>query len=71
VAGSIERAELIAFSAGTYLATVRLAGSISSVVTGVPVARDIASGEMVTGRRLAVALFDAANPSDAMVVGVF
>lgn len=67
----IERGILIAFSSGTYLATVQFAGSISAVVAGVPVSRDIASGDMVTGRRVAVALFDVANPADAMVVGVF
>lgn len=67
----IERGVLVAFSSGTYLATVQFAGSISAVVTAVPVSRDIASGDMVTGRRVAVALFDVANPADAMVVGVF
>jgi len=41
------------------------------VVAAVPVSREIASGDMVTGRRVAVALFDVANPADAMVVGVF
>lgn len=67
----IERAVLVAFSSGTYLATVQFAGSISAVVAAVPVSRDIASGDMVTGRRVAVAIFDVANPADSMVVGVF
>ena len=70
-ATGIERGTLVAFSSGAYTATVRLAGSISSVVAGVPVSRGIASAEMVTGRRVAVAVFDGGNPVDAMVVGVY
>lgn len=67
----IERGELLAFDAGTYLATVRMAGSLSSVTAGVAVSRGIVSAQLVVGRRVAVAVFDAANPLDAMVVGVF
>lgn len=67
----IERGTLVAFNSGAYTATVRLAGSISAVVAGVPVSRDIATTDMVTGRRVAVAVFDAGNPVDAMVVGVY
>ena len=44
--------------------------SLSSVVADVPVSRAIASAELVAGRRVAAALFDAAQPLDAMVVGV-
>jgi hypothetical protein len=67
----IERGTLLAFDAGAYAATVRYAGSISTVVSGVPVSRAIASSEMVADRRVAVAVFDAGHPSDAMVVGVY
>lgn len=66
-----ERGELLAFDAGSYLATVRMAGSLSSVITGIAVSRGIAAAQLVVGRRVAVARFDAANPLDAMVVGVF
>ena len=66
----IERGTIIAFSSGTYLATIRFASSISIVVTGIPVSRAIAATDMVTGRRVAVAVFDGGNPLDAMVVGV-
>lgn len=55
----VERGVLLAFDAATYTATVRYAGSLSSVVAGVPVSRAIASAELVVGRRVAVALFDA------------
>lgn len=67
----IERGELLAFDAGSYLATIRMAGSLSSVVAGMAVSRGIASAQMVVGRRVAIAAFDAANPADAMVIGVF
>ena len=67
----LERATLIAFDSGAYTATVRLAASLSTVVAAVPVSRGIAAVELVAGRRVALAIFDAGNPSDAMVVGVF
>jgi hypothetical protein len=67
----VESGTLIAFSSDEYRATVRFAGSLSSVVPGVPVSRGIASAALVEGRRVAVALFDASHPADAMVVGVW
>jgi hypothetical protein len=67
----LTRGELVDFDDSAYLATVRYAGSISSVVAGVPVSRAIDDAELVTGRRVAVALFDAGQPVDAMVVGVW
>ncbi len=67
----LERGDLLAYDSTARTATVRFAGSLSSVVAGVPVSRAIASGDMVTGRRVAVALFAAGDPADAMVVGVF
>jgi hypothetical protein len=66
----LERGELVSFEATGYTATVRFAGSLSAVVAGVPVSRAIAQAELVAGRRVAVAVFDAASPTDAMVVGV-
>ena len=66
----IERATLEAFDATKHVATVRYAGSLTSVVAGVPVSRAIPASELVTGRRVAVALFDPGHPLDAMVVGV-
>jgi hypothetical protein len=67
----IERGELIAFDGTARTATVRFAGSLSSVVAGVPVSRAVPSAELVTGRRVAVALFAAGDPVDSMVVGVY
>lgn len=65
-----ERGTLRAWDAANYLATVQFAGSLSTTVAAIPTSRAIASGEMVTGRTVAVAIFDPANPADAMVVGV-
>ncbi|MSQ30313.1 MAG: hypothetical protein EXR68_07500 [Dehalococcoidia bacterium] len=67
----VERWTLLSFSSGSYTATLQIAGSRSSSVVAVPVSRGVASSEMVTGRCVAVAIFDAGNPVDAMVVGVY
>jgi hypothetical protein len=67
----LDRGILRAFDSGTYLATVQFSGSIATTVAGIPVSRAIASGEMTTGRIVAVALFNAGNPADSMVVGVY
>lgn len=66
----VERGELVTFDSGAYLATVRLAGSLAAVLPGVPVSRAIDAAELTSGRRVAVAVFDASHPADAMVVGV-
>lgn len=66
----LERATLVSFDGDTYTATLRYAGSLASVVTGVPVSRAIPAAQLLPGRRLAVAVFDAGNPLDAMVLGV-
>ncbi len=66
----LERATLVSFDSGAWTATVRFAGSLSSVVTAVPVSRAISAAQLTAGRRLAVAVFDAGNPVDAMVLGV-
>ena len=67
----MRRGVLKAFDSGAYKATVEVAGSIASWLTGVPVARNIASGDMVTGRNVALLLFDASNPNDTVVVAVW
>ncbi len=66
----LERATLVSFKSADYTATVRFAGSLSSVVASVPVSRGIPAAQLTAGRRLAVAVFDAGNPLDAMVLGV-
>jgi hypothetical protein len=62
---------LKAFDAGTYLATVQFTGSLQQYVTGIPTARDIASGEMTSGRKVAVAFFDPSNHKDAVLFAVW
>ncbi len=66
----LERATLVSFDEATYTATLRFAGSLASVVASVPVSRAIPAAQLTAGRRLAVAVFDAGNPVDAMVLGV-
>ncbi|MEX2245650.1 MAG: hypothetical protein WEC75_03095 [Dehalococcoidia bacterium] len=67
----LRQGTLKAFDSGAYIATVQLTGSLGQWLAAVPVSRCIPSGEMVTGRRVAVALFDPANPSDATVFAVW
>ncbi len=67
----IRRGEVKSFDSGAYTATVQVAGSLSVWLSGVPVARNIASAEMVAGRRCAVLLFDEPNPQDAVVIAVY
>jgi hypothetical protein len=64
----IRRGVLRGFDAGSYTATVQVAGSIATWLTGVAVARNIDSAEMVEGRSVALLQFDESNPDD-MVVG--
>ena len=67
----IRRGEVKSFDGGAYTATVQVAGSLSVWLSDVPVARNIASAEMVAGRRCAVLLFDEPNPQDAVVIAVY
>jgi len=67
----VRRGVVKSFNAVTYKATVQVAGSLSVWLEEVPVARNIASGEMVTGRRCALIFFSESDPRDALVVGVY
>ena len=67
---TIKHGTLKAFDSGTWTASVQLDGSIASYVT-VAVSRGIGSGELVTGRSVAVLFFDASNPDDAVVAAVW
>lgn len=68
---SLKKAELQGFNSGNYTATVRLSGSYKVYLEDVPVARNLPSSEMVTGRNVAVILFDEHNPKEAVVVAVY
>jgi hypothetical protein len=62
---------LKAFDNVNWLATVQLTGSLQVWLNSVPVSRSIAAVEMVTGRKVAVALFDPTNHTDAVVFAVW
>ena len=66
----IEVAILKNFDSGTYKAVVQLAGSLTTYFDDVNVARNIASGEMITGRHVILAM-PGGNPRDAVVITVF
>ena len=62
---------LKAWYSGSWTADVQLTGSLQLWLPGVAVARNVASAEMTVGRNVAVAVFDATNPGDAVVVAVW
>lgn len=68
---SLRKAVLKGFNSGDYTATVQLAGSYKAYLEGVTVARNIAAGDMVSGRNVAVLLFDEHNPKQAVVIAVY
>ena len=59
------------FNGTDYTSTVQLAGSLSVWLYKVPVARNIPSAEMVSGRSCGIIFFDEANRDDAVVVAVY
>jgi hypothetical protein len=67
----IKRGVLRNFDAGSYTASVQVAGSIATWLTGVAVARNIDSAELVGGRSVALLQFDASNPDDMVVCAVW
>jgi hypothetical protein len=67
----MRRGTLRSFDSGTYTATVEIAGSIAVWLSGVPVARNIPSAELVAGRACAILQFEASNPTDAVIAAVW
>ncbi len=67
----LRRGVVKSFDAGTYRATVQLAGSLAVWLEGIAVARNIPSAEMVAGRSCALVFFDPANPGDGVIVAVY
>ena len=59
------------FDAGSYRATVQVAGSLTTWLADVAVARNIPAAEMQAGRSCALIFFDDNNPSDAVLVAVY
>ena len=67
----IRQGVLKAWDGVNYLATVQLTGSLQLWLTSVPVSRNIAGAEMTVGRKVAVALFDPSNHTDAVLFAVY
>ena len=67
----VRRGVVKSFNSVSYKATVQVAGSLSVWLEDVPVARNIAAGEMIAGRRCALIFFSESDPRDALVVGVY
>ncbi len=67
----IRRGVLRAFDSGSYTATVEIAGSIMTWLPGVAVARNIATSQLIVGRRVGLLLFDPSNPDDMVVCAVW
>jgi len=61
---------LKSFNSTDYRAEVQLAGSIAAYLDNIPVARNIASDQMIVGRHVIVAI-PGDNPKDACVIAVF
>ncbi len=68
---SLRKGVLQSFNSGNYTATVQLAGSYKVYLEGVTVARNLHTGEMTAGRKVAVIFFDEHNPREAVVVAVY
>jgi len=58
------------WATGTYKAGVQLAGSLTTYLDNLNVARNIASADMVIGRSVIVVI-PGGNPRDAVVIAVF
>ena len=61
---------LKSFDGTAYTAEVQLASSVTTYFGAVPVARNIASADMVIGRHVIIAMPDN-NPADAVLIAVF
>ena len=67
----MQKGFLKSFSSINYTATVQLTGSYKAYLEGITVARNIPTGEMTAGRKVADVFFDEHNPRDAVVVAVY
>ena len=68
---TIKKALIKAFSSSTYKATVQMEGSLSVWISGIPVARNISSSQVKTGRRCAILFFSEENKNDAVIFAVY
>ena len=68
---NVKKGILKSFNSSSYTATVQLTSSYKVYLESVAVARNIASAEMVVGRKVAVIFFDEHNTKEAVVAGVY
>ncbi len=68
---TIKKGIIKTFSSSTYKATVQMEGSLSVWISSIPVARNISSSQMTTGRRCAVLFFSEENKNDAVLFAVY
>ena len=66
----LELGILKTWNSTTYKAGVQLAGSLTTYLDDISVARNISSAEMVVGRRVIVVI-PGGNPRDAVVIAVY
>ena len=64
-------AVVISYDGGSDTAVVRLVGSLSGVLSGVPVALHVTAGDMLADARVLVAVLDPTNKEEMVVVGVY
>jgi hypothetical protein len=67
----IRRGIIRAFDSGTYLADVQIVGSMATMLTGVPVAKQIGADLLMSGTKCGVLFFDETDPSDPCVAFVY
>ena len=67
----LKKGTLRSFSSSNYTATVQLTSSFKVYLEDIAVARNLPTSEMVSGRKVAVILFDEYNPKEAVVVAVY
>jgi len=67
----IRRGIIRAFDSGTYLAEVQIVGSMATMLSGVPVAKQIGADLITSGAKCGVLFFDETNPSDGCVVFIY
>ena len=68
---SLQKGLLKSFSSVNYTATVHLTGSYKAYLEGITVARNIPTGEMIAGRKVAVIFYDEHNPREAVIIAVY
>lgn len=68
----LRRGIVRAYDAGPpKIATVEMVGSVTAHLAGIPVALEIADGDMTDGSPVLVVMFDEHNPAQAVVVCVY